>query len=511
MSLIDSSKREAKREKALLKEEMDRACARKNFVEFCNYMVPEEPPALHHRLLCNLLEKVSEGKIRRLMVFMPPGMAKSSYSSIRFPAYYLGKYPKKNIICASYGEGLASGFGRKVRNMVSSREYRNLFETRLAEDSRAKGEWNTADGGSYFAAGVGSGITGRRADFGLIDDPVKGQKDADSELVRNECWAWYKSDFFTRLKPGAAQCIVQTRWSDDDLSGRILPDDWDGESGDFIGFDGQIWKVICIPAEAEENDALGRKKGQWLWTDYCPEEEWSQVKNVQTENGMNFRIWNCLYQQRPQPDTGTFFKRDWFKRYKLGEEPLLSMYGASDYAVSEGKGDFTEHGVGGFDKHDNLYFTDWWSGQSTPDTWIKEQLRLAKEWKPFVWLAEVGVIRRAVESPINKAKQSSKTYFRQEWLPHIGDKAANAKGFQWIASCGKVFIPHCEWGDDLLNQLVKFIPNTNFKDDKVDVCGLFGRILDQTYSPTEPSKEEEKPEKDSYGFDEPIEKAWKTN
>ena len=209
--------------------------------------------------------------------------------------------------------------------------------------------------------------------------------------------------------------------------------------------------------------------------------------------------WNSLYQQIPQPDSGVFFKREWFNRYKLGEEPPLSMYGASDYAVSDGKGDFTEHGVGGFSKINDLYFTSWWSGQ----------LRMVNDSKPYCWVAEVGVIRRAVEPFLKKQMKETKTYFRMEWLPHIGDKGANARSFQALASMGKVWIPYCEWGEELVDQLVKFIPNTNYRDDKVDVCGLFGRILDTAFAPTEPEVVEIQ-KKDEYGFDEEQSSNWKT-
>ena len=457
--------------------------ARLEFSEFCRYISPDEPPAKHHNLLCNALDDVVEGRCRRLMVFMPPGSAKSTYASVKFPAYFLGRKSKLSIICGSYGEGLATAFGRKVRNIVTSSDYSELFETSLSEDSRAKGEWETQDGGSYFACGVGSGVTGRRASLGVIDDPVKGRKEADSELVRNETWDWYRADFLTRLKPDSSQIIIQTRWHQDDLSGRILPEGWNGESGEFIGFDGQPWRVICLPAQARENDILGREVDEWLWLDYFHKDFWEETKKIQTAK--DYRNWNSLYQQTPQPDSGVFFKREWFNRYKLGEAPPICTYGASDYAVSEGKGDFTEHGIAGFDKIHDLYFTDWWSGQTTPDVWIQTQLRLAKEHKPFAWCAEVGVIRRAVEPFLKKSMREEKNYFRIEWMPHVGDKAANARSFQALASMGKVWIPYCEWGEELLDQLVKFIPNTNFKDDKVDVCGLFGRILDQTFAPTE--------------------------
>ena len=154
MSLLPPRKQITPEEAAAIV--LQRRRARESYVEYCKYIAPDEPPAEHHRLLCNALDDVCEGKIRRLMVFMPPGSAKSTYSSVRFPSYYLGRYAEKSIICASYGEGLATSFGRKVRNIVKSREYKNLFQTQLSEDSQAKGEWETREGGSYFAAAVGS-------------------------------------------------------------------------------------------------------------------------------------------------------------------------------------------------------------------------------------------------------------------------------------------------------------------------------------------------------------------
>lgn len=437
---------------------------------------------------------------------MPPGSAKSTYASIRGPAYYLGRCPDKSIITASYGENLATTFGRKVRNLVDSNEYKMLFpEVSLSEDSRAKGEWETNKGGSYFAAGIGTGITGRRGDLGLIDDPVKGRAEADSELARNSTWDWYKSDFLTRLKPGAAQVVIQTRWHEDDLAGRILPKSWKGESGDFTGFDGQVWRVICLQAQAGDNDPLGRQTGEWLWPEWFTESYWLETKQAQQSE--DIRNWISLYQQTPTAEQGTFFKREWFKRYRFGDEPKrLSKYGASDYAVTDSGGDYTEHGLGGFDELEDLWLLDWWSGQKTPDIWITEQIRLAKA-GPYCWVAEGGTIRRSIEPFLLKQLRDSKTYFRIEWLTSNKDKAANARGFQALASQGKVWIPRCEWGDQLIEQLVGFPAGKH--DDKVDVCGLFGRILDQTYGPRSIPKDEHK-KRDPYGQTDEEEDTWKT-
>lgn len=467
-------------------------------------MAPDEPPAAHHALLCDALDRIVAGRLRRLMVFMPPGSAKSTYASIRFPAYYLGRSPQSSIIATSYGDILATSFGRKVRNLVSTREYGALFPAvRLAEDSRAKGEWETSGGGSYFAAGVGSGITGRRGDLGLIDDPVKGRHEADSEVMRDGIWSWYKSDFLTRLKPGASQIIIQTRWHEDDLSGRLLPENWAGGWGDVLCSDGQDWRVISIPAQAEEDDALGRAPGEWLWPEWFTEAFWLETRAAQDD----VRNWSSLYQQRPQPQEGTFFQRDWFRRYRVGDEPArLSRYGASDYAVTEGGGDYTEHGIAGFDEREDLYLLDWWRGQESADTWIDRQLDLAKQWRPSCWVAEGGQIRRAIEPFLVKRQRQRRVYFRTEWLTSSKDKPSNARAFQALASMGKVWIPRTEWGDELLSQLLVF-PAGKY-DDGVDVCGLFGRLLDQVYGPRA-EKSLPEPERDVWGY--PMEtESWKT-
>ncbi len=467
--------------------------ARAKFTDYCRYVAPDEPPADHHEILCDALDKVVDGELRRLLVFMPPGSAKSTYSTVRFPAYYLGRKGDKNIICGSYSGDLAESFGKKCRNLIDGSEHSTVFpQCVLSDDTKAKGEWETKTGGSYKSCGVDGSITGRRGDLGLIDDPVKGRKEADSATIKESSWQWFKSDFMSRIKPGGAIVIIQTRWVEDDISGRILPDEWNGESGIFIGFDGQPWTVICIQAQAEQgkHDPLNRNPGEYLWPEWFTAQYWEETKAAQTAKDM--RNWNSLYQQRPVPDDGDFFKREWFKFYD--ELPKhLNRYITHDDAVTEEEEDpdYTEIGDWGVDTDDNIYAVNWWSGRETADIWLDELMDMTDKAKPFAIVGESGVIRRAVEPFMVKRMRKRKIYSRLEWLPTIGDKMARARAFQALASMGKVYFPRTEWADAVISQLLRF-PAGAF-DDKVDTCGLIGRAINQTWAARKPKKHKTKP------------------
>lgn len=460
------------------------ALARLSLDEWQTYLDPDHPPPRHARLLNNALEDVESGKIRRLMVFLPPGHAKSSYASINFPAWYLGRNPKKTIIGCSHTDDLATAFGRRVRNIVRSDEFRNVFGFGLEHGSTAANQWAVESNdrrpgelaGEYKAAGVGGSITGRRGDLGLIDDPLKSREDAESKTIRNKQWEWYKSDFRTRLKPGAAIIIIQTRWHLDDLSGRILPESFDGTTGIYTARDGETWHVISMPAVIEtphqaKRDPLKRKVGDALWP------EWYDAKHLAQEKvSQGPRNWSALFQQHPVPDAGGYFQRDWFKWYD--QAPIrLAIVGMSDYAVTKDEGDFTEHGVFGIDCHHNIYVLDWWSGQATPETWVDAKLDLVKKWKPTLWVGESGVIRRSIEGLLMRRMQERNSWVRMEWMAPIGDKEARARGFQARAAGGFVYLPNGKaWASDLIAQLLMF--PAGVYDDKVDVCSLLGRALD---------------------------------
>lgn len=286
----------------ILRELLLRKQANKDLVKFCK-RVSDIEAARHHRVMINALERVASGELTRLMIFMPPGHAKSTYSSVHFPAYYLGVNETNCVIGASHTLDLAERFSKKARAIVQSSAFQELYGFGLAPDSRAVNSWETQKGGEFKAAGVGSGIAGRRADVGLIDDPIKSREDAESETVRDRVWEWYLADFRTRLKPNGAIVIIQTRWHPDDLAGRILPNDYYGQTGRVVCTAGEEWEIINFPAICEHNDdALGRKIGEALWPEYYTLDMLMETKRMQTR-----RNWDSLYQQRPRPDDANQF------------------------------------------------------------------------------------------------------------------------------------------------------------------------------------------------------------
>ncbi len=496
---------------------LQRKKARSHIKEFAKFMEYEgNLPALHHEYLLDQIEEVLDGVRDRLMVFMPPGSAKSTYCSVLTPAYYMGKYPDKRVISASYDTDFATQFGGKVRNMITYNDrYVALFPgMELSQDTKAKGQWNLRDHlGGYFATGVGSAVTGRRANLAILDDIVKGREEADSARIMGKTWEWLFADLLTRLLPDGKIILIMTRWSQNDPAGRLLPDDWRGESGDIKCTDGKVWRVVCIPAQAVHDDPIGRKPGEYLWTDFYSEDWWEGTKQAQNLKGT--RNWDSLYQQVPTPEEGTYFKREWFKWYTPETQPKrLNFFMAGDFAVSQDRGDFTEIGVFGVDSDDNLYVAPdlgWWSGQSTADIWIDRLLDFVKFFKPFDFISEKGVIRNAIEPYLDKRMDERRTYVVKQWLSHIGDKASNARAFQARASVGKVYLPDNDIGHRILRQLLEFPAGRN--DDIVDVCGLMGRWLQMSTVPTSEVKRIVVPDRWERAFsklDSKSDNTWRT-
>lgn len=449
-------------------ELLARRKARNSLISFSAYTNPAYIAAPHHELIAAKLESVERGEIKRLMITMPPRHGKSELASRRFPAWFIGRNPGKQIIAASYNSDLASDFGREVRNIVDSPEYGALFDTSLAADSKAANRWHTDKGGMYVAAGVGTAITGRGADILLIDDPFKDRQEADSEITRQRVWDWYTSTAYTRLMPGGAVIVINTRWHDDDLSGKLLAEQDHG---------GDQWEVLSLPAIQGDGSAL--------WPEWYPLERLEQIRSV-----LPARDWNSLYQQNPIPDDGDYFKAGWFTDYDKAP-PGLAIYGASDYAVTDGGGDWTEHGVFGVDQNGNIYVLDWWRGQTTSDVWIESKCDLIIKHEPQCWFGEAGPIRRSVEPFLMRRMRERNAICRIEWLASIADKMARARGIQGLASMGKVFFPvNASWKGDILAQMLRFPAGKH--DDAVDVFSMIGRGL-QIVKPSARNTRQPKP------------------
>lgn len=457
-------------------ELLARRQARNSLISFTEYTFPTFQAGVHHRTIADALERVERGECRRLMIFAPPRHTKSELASRRFPAWYVGRNPDKQIICATYGQGFADDFGRDVRQIVRSEEFRALFpHVALAEDSQAQAKWRTEQGGIYIAAGVDGPLTGRGAHLALIDDPFKDRKDAESETMRNNVWHWYTSVLRTRLMPGGAIVLIMTRWHEDDLAGRLLTEQAKG---------GEQWEVVKLPAISE---------GMPLWPEWFGLDELEAIRRA-----VGPRDWLALYQQEPTAEEGDYFRREWFRRYDALPKDL-NVYLTGDFAVTADGGDFTELAVWGVCPMGNMYALDWWSGQTTSDVWIARMIALFKRFGPIKFIGEGGPIRRAVEPYLKKAMDEARIWTILEWLTGGGDKAANARSFQAMAANGRVYLPANEWAETLIDQLLKF-PNGKH-DDKVDTCSLMGRFLASAWAA------QETPEPRPVTFDQPLKVA----
>lgn len=266
-----------------------------------------------HKTLCANIDDILSGKIRRLGIFMPPRLGKSEAVTVRLPVYFLEAHPTARVIIGAYNRDLA-----KLFTSQSLRLYRNRNPDMIA--SEAQEEWMTKAGGSVLAAGVGSGVTGRGADLIVIDDPVKNYEEAISIAYQNRVWQWWLNDIRTRVNniDRTPIVLIQTRWHELDLAGRIL--EQDKRRG--------LWRVISFPALAGENDALGRAPGESIWPERLPAEELEQIKE---EMGVRF---DALYQQDPTPAEGGLIQETWFWKSVVGERRVISEVRAWDLAAS---------------------------------------------------------------------------------------------------------------------------------------------------------------------------------
>jgi len=427
----------------------------------------ETEQAAHHKLILRAMQTCMETRHGRLMIMAPPGSAKSTYASVVAPTWYLGREKNRRIILACYGDDLARKMGRRTRQLLRAPETIEFLQTELSTDSRAVNEFSLTNGSEYIASGILGAVTGNRAHGLIIDDPVRGRKDADSDAVQKGTWEAYDDDLKTRLIPGGWIVIIQTRWNESDLCGKILPADWSGESGPILCRDGNTWEVVCLQAECQhpESDPLGRQAGEMLWAEWFDDRHWQQFR-------LNRRTWSSLYQQIPAPAEGILFQKADMATYDKAPDNLRIIM-AGDMAATPDGGDWTEFGIAGIAQDGSVYLLDWWRGQKDSSIYIEQLIDMIARWSPICFFGETGPIRRAIEGFLRRRMIERKAMTRLEWIPAVDDKETNAQTIIAQSGMGRLFWPRAAWVAELQRQCLVF-PAGN-PDDGVDVLGLLGR------------------------------------
>ena len=275
--------------------------AKNDFLSFVKCVWPDFIEGAHHRHVAEKFNKIANGEIKRLIVNMPPRHTKSEFASYLLPSWMVGRNPKLKIIQATHTGELAIRFGRKAKHLIDSEEYKKIFITKLQEDSKAAGRWETAQGGEYFAAGVGGAITGRGADLLIIDDP-HSEQDALSETKLESAYEWYTSGPRQRLQPGASIVLVMTRWSTKDLTSMLLKNQKEVKADQ--------WEVVEFPAIMED--------GKPMWPEYWNQDELEKVKAT-----LPVAKWNAQWMQHPTSEEGAIIKREWWRKWKHDWIPKL--------------------------------------------------------------------------------------------------------------------------------------------------------------------------------------------
>lgn len=444
------------------------AACQADLIEFCKHMQADYKVGKHHRILADLLMSIAEGKEDRLCVNIPPRHGKSQLVSIYFPAWFIGKYPNKKVMMVSHTTDLAVDFGRKVRNIIDTEAFRQIFPAlNLAADSKSAGRWNTNMGGEYYACGVGSALAGRGADLLLVDDPHSEQDVLNGNFeVFDKAYEWFTYGARTRLMPGGRVAIIQTRWHLADLTGRVIKDMMGGADK---------YEVVEFPAILDLPDPAspGKTIQKPLWPEFFDLEALNRIKA-----GMPLFQWNAQYQQQPTAEEAALVKRDWWNIWKKEDPPpceyiIMSLDSAAE---SHNRADYTalttwgvfmnEESTGpGAGAYNIILLNSIKKRVEFPEL-KKLAYQEWQEWEPDSFIVEKKSSGTQLYQEIRRTGIPV-----QEFTPHrgTGDKTARLNSVADIIRSGLVWVPETRWAEEVVEEIAgfPFAPNDDLVDSTV--------------------------------------------
>ena len=417
-----------------------------DFLTFVKHVWPEFIEGDHHKKIAEKFNRLANGKSKRIIINMPPRHTKSEFSSYLLPAWMVGRKPDLKIIQTTHTTELAIRFGRKAKTLIDSPEYQSVFKTRLREDSQAAGKWETEQGGEYYAAGVGSAITGRGADLLIIDDP-HSEQDALNAQALERAYEWYTSGPRQRLQPGGKIVLVMTRWSTKDLTAKLIANQKEAKSDQ--------WHVVEFPALMEHGP---------VWPEYWNTEELEKVKA-----SLPVHKWNAQWMQAPTSEEGAILKREWWMKYSQDEiPPLQHVIQSYDTAfLKKQTADYSAITTWGIfypdeDSPANLILLDAIKGRYEFPELRRVALQQYDYWKPESVIIE------------SKASGLPLTYeLRQMNIPVINftpskgnDKHARVNAVAPLFESGMIWAPDQKFAEEVIEECAAF-PNGDH-DDLVD-------------------------------------------
>jgi predicted phage terminase large subunit-like protein len=443
-----------------LSELKSRKLCQNNFLAFVREVWPTFIAGRHHAKMANAFERVARGECKRLIINMPPRHTKSEFASYLLPAWFLGKFPHKKVIQCSHTAELAVGFGRKVRNLVDTEAYHDIFpDLQLSADSKAAGRWNTSKMGDYFAIGVNGAVTGKGADLLIVDDPHSEQEAALAEVnpdIYDKTYEWYTSGPRQRLQPGGSIIIVMTRWSKRDLTGQILKD---ASANESIG----EWEVIEFPAILPSSKPL--------WPEFWELDELLKVKRDVPNSK-----WMAQYQQNPVSESAAIIKREWWKTWESDTPPqcdfILQSWDTafektqrSDYSAQTTWGVFYHPDDNGISQA-NIVLLNASRDRVEFPTLKQWAIDEYKEWDPDSVIIE----KKASGAPLIYEMRAMGIPV-QEFTPTRGnDKISRLNAVADIFASGRVWAPATRWAEEVIDEVAEFPAGSH--DDFVDTVSM---------------------------------------